>query len=137
MTSETAVAVWSALRVRFSEMAEELTEEQLDFRIGESTVRKLLYHTAEVEYLFADWYLGKPAPENMPEAHTKAELTTLLAASDEHLRQAMNELSDEQWRTPVESKMGAATPLETIGRLMYHAGIHAGQIALMKKQPQA
>lgn len=73
----------------------------------------------------------------MPEAHTKAGLTAFLAASDKHLRQAVNELLDEQWRTPVESKMGTAAPLETIGRLMYHAGIHAGQIALMKKQQQA
>lgn len=134
MTGETAIAIWSALRDRFSKMAEELTEEQLDCGIGESTVRKLLYHTAEVEYLFADWYLGKPAPEKMPAAHTKAELTAFLAASDEHLRQAVSELSEEQWQTSVESKMGSATPLETVGRLMYHAGIHARQIALMKKQ---
>lgn len=134
MSYETVMPVWNALRQRFTKMAEGLTEEQLDLGIGESSIRSLLYHTAEVEYMFADWYLSKPMKEELPKASTLPELLELLKASDENLRHALESLTEEQWHTPVESKMGASTPLEVVGRLMYHAGIHAGQIALMKKQ---
>ena len=134
MSYETVVPVWNALRERFTKMATGLTEEQLDLSIGESSIRGLLYHTAEVEYMFADWYLGQPMEDELPKASTLPELLELLKASDENLKHALKNLTEEQWHTSVESKMGASTPLEVVGRLMYHAGIHAGQIALMKKQ---
>ena len=134
MSYETVVPVWNALRERFTKMAEGLTEEQLDSSIGESSIRSLLYHTAEVEFMFADWYLSKPMPVELPKASTLQELLDLLQVSDDNLKQALRQLTEEQWHVPVESKMGASTPLEVVGRLMYHAGIHAGQIALMKKQ---
>ncbi|PIC86170.1 hypothetical protein CSV72_10170 [Sporosarcina sp. P20a] len=134
MSYETVVPVWNALRERFTKMAAGLTEKQLDLSIGESSIRGLLYHTAEVEYMFADWYLGKPMDGELPKATTLEELVDLLNASDENLKQALQGLTEEQWHVPVESKMGASTPLEVVGRLMYHAGIHSGQIALIKKQ---
>ncbi|AXH98276.1 DinB family protein [Sporosarcina sp. PTS2304] len=134
MSVETVLPIWNALRERFTKMASGLTEEQLDMSIGESSVRSLLYHTAEVEYMFADWYLGKSMPAELPKATTLPELLHILNASDEQLKQALSELTEEQWHIPVESKMGASTPLEVVGRLMYHAGIHSGQIALIKKQ---
>lgn len=134
MSYETVVPVWNALRERFTKMAAGLTEEQLDLSIGESSIRGLLYHTAEVEYMFADWYLGKPMDDELPKATTLEELVDLLNASDKNLKQALQGLTEEQWHVSVESKMGASTPLEVVGRLMYHAGIHAGQIALIKKQ---
>lgn len=134
MSYETVVPVWNALRERFIKMAEGLKEDQLDLGIGVSTIRGLLYHTAEVEYMFADWYLGKSMKDELPKATTLPELLDLLQASNENLKQALQDLTEEQWHIPVESKMGASTPLEVVGRLMYHAGIHAGQIALMKKQ---
>ncbi|WP_177222163.1 hypothetical protein [Paenibacillus sp. UNC496MF] len=28
----------------------------------------------------------------------------------------------------------ASTPLEAVGRLMYHSGMHAGQISMIRKQ---
>ncbi|WP_153730437.1 DinB family protein [Sporosarcina obsidiansis] len=134
MSDETVLAIWNALRERFTKMAAGLAEEDLDLGMGQSSIRSLLYHTAEVEYMFADWYLEKMMPAELSKAKNLPELLDLLAASDENLKQAMEELTIEQWQTPVETKMGVSTPLEAIGRLMYHAGIHAGQIALMKNQ---
>ncbi|MFF2755753.1 DinB family protein [Psychrobacillus sp. NPDC058041] len=62
-----------------------------------------------------------------------AELVELLSASNEHLLEAMSELSEEDWHKNMESPIGASTPLEAVGRLMYHTGIHAGQISLIQK----
>ncbi|WP_251672031.1 MULTISPECIES: DinB family protein [unclassified Sporosarcina] len=134
MTYETVVPMWDALRGRFTKMASGLQEQELKLSIGESSIESLLYHTAEVEYMFADWYLGKPAIAELPKASSLAEILEILEASDANLKAAMKEMTEEQWHTPVESKMGASTPLEAVGRLMYHAGIHAGQIALIRKQ---
>ena len=94
--------------------------------------RGLVTHTAEVEYIFAEWFFNKSKPETAP-----LEATTthgeLLVASNAHLDEAMKELPEDMWQTPVESPMGASTPLEAIGRLMYHAGIHSGEISLIQK----
>ncbi|QTD43187.1 DinB family protein [Sporosarcina sp. Te-1] len=128
------LSMWNALRQRFGKMVEDLTEEQLDWVLGDTTIRFLLHHTAEVEFLFADWFLGKKQPAQLPPFSTRTELLALLRASDQHVKDAIHALPEEKWTEPVESRMGASTPLEAIGRLMYHAGIHAGQIALIKKQ---
>jgi hypothetical protein len=37
----------------------------------------------------------------------------------------------------VESSIGASTPLEAVGRLMYHTGIHSGQISLIQKNARS
>lgn len=136
MTYKTAVTIWNALRQRFTSMAESLSEEDLDLQSGKSSIRSLLHHTAEVEFMFAEWYFGKKKPEDVPATNTLPELLQLLASSNTHLTEAMNQLDESQWNIPVESPMGppASTPLEAIGRLMYHAGIHSGQIALIRKQ---
>ncbi|GKV56497.1 hypothetical protein NCCP2222_24440 [Sporosarcina sp. NCCP-2222] len=128
------LAMWNALRQRFAQMAEGLTEEQLDWALGDTSIRFLLHHTAEVEFLFAEWFLGKKQPAQLPPFSTRTELLALLRASDQHVKDAIHALPEEKWTDPVESRIGASTPLEAIGRLMYHAGIHAGQIALIKKQ---
>lgn len=130
------VTIWSALRQRFTSMAEGLSEEELNLQLGRSSIRSLLHHTAEVEFMFAEWYFGKKKPTQTDAANTLPELLQLLASSNLHLTEAMEQLDESQWNTPVESPMGppASTPLEAIGRLMYHAGIHSGQIALIRKQ---
>ncbi|HEY2493326.1 MAG TPA: DinB family protein [Paenibacillus sp.] len=61
------------------------------------------------------------------------ELVDLLKASNANLIEAMRELPEEAWHQSVESPIGASTPLEAIGRLMYHTGIHSGQISLIQK----
>lgn len=130
---QTVLMMWNTLRGRFMKMVEGLTEEQLDLTLHETSIRSLLTHTAEAEMMFAEWYLGKAQPAVLPKATTLAEIAELLQLSDAHIVEAINALTEEQLHTAVQSKMGASTPVEAISRLLYHAGMHAGQIAFIKK----
>ncbi len=135
MTYQTVVPIWNALRQRFTATATALPEEDLSLSLGKSSIASLLYHTAEVEYMFAEWFFGKAKPETptLESTTTLQQLLDLLTASNDQLDNAMKVLSEQQWTTPVESPMGVSTPLEAVGRLMYHTGIHAGQISLIQK----
>lgn len=61
------------------------------------------------------------------------ELISFLEGSNQFFKTAMQELPDADWNEIKETRMGQFTPFEAIGRLMYHAGIHAGQITDIKK----
>lgn len=90
-------------------------------------------------------FFGKSMPESLQNkqnqgkasgtsSHTSLEeLVAFMEASNEHLIEAMRALPEEAWDQSVESPIGASTPLEAIGRLMYHTGIHSGQISLIQK----
>ncbi|MOA46383.1 DinB superfamily protein [compost metagenome] len=84
--------------------------------------------------MFAEWFFGRPKPQADDVAYTTlSELVDLLTASNENLIAAMQELPEDAWHVSVESAFGTSTPLEAVGRLMYHTGIHAGQISLIQK----
>lgn len=138
MTYSTVYPIWDAIRSRFLKMAEGLPETDLGLQLGQSTIASLLHHTAEVEYMFAEWYFGKEMPVEIPRPDftDKEALVQLLRESNNHLLEAMKALSDEEWHVVREVKFGASTPLEAIGRLMYHTGIHSGQISLIQKNGQ-
>lgn len=150
MTISTVLPLWQEIRGRFYKTAQALPEAVLSLQSGPASIGSLLRHTAEVEYLFTDWFFGRSIP---PEAQlvlsgtgqeqdktnscsNLKELLGFLDASNEHLSEAMQELSEEAWHQPIESPMGASTPLQALGRLMYHTGIHAGQISLIQKVNQ-
>ncbi|WP_318616443.1 DinB family protein [Sporosarcina sp. YIM B06819] len=140
MTYSTVLPIWNAARQRFLKTAQALTAEDLSLRLGQSSIGYLLHHTAEAEYMFAEWFFGKMLPTEgiaKPSLTSIEQLIDLLIASNDHLLSAMEELTEEQWHTSVESRMGQSTPLEAIGRLMYHTGIHAGQISLIQKNGQS
>lgn len=138
MTYSTVLPMWNALRERFQNMAAALPEQELDLQLGTASVGALLHHTAEVEYMFAEWFFDKEMPKELvkPSFTNLEELVELLAASNQHLLEAMESLPEEQWHKTVTSRMGESTPLEAIGRLMYHTGMHAGQISLIRKNSQ-
>lgn len=145
---DTVLPIWSAIQSRFFKTASQLPVEDLALKLGPASIGYMLRHNAEVEYMFTEWYFGKAMPEAIklktnagPAANREEEtdlgvLLRLLGDSNEHLRSAMRDLPEEAWTVPVESPMGgpASTPLEAVGRLMYHTGIHAGQISLIQKQ---
>ncbi|KAA0942106.1 DinB family protein [Sporosarcina sp. ANT_H38] len=135
MTYSTVLPIWNAIRERFLKTAEALPEQDLSLQLGKSTVASLLHHTAEVEFMFAEWFFGRnmPGEKEKPSFTNLEELVKLLRASNEHLIEAMKELPEEDWHKSMESPIGASTPLEAVGRLMYHTGIHAGQISLIQK----
>ncbi|WP_339315968.1 DinB family protein [Paenibacillus sp. FSL R10-2734] len=134
MTITSVLPIWQAVQERFHKMVKALPEEDLNLKLGNSTIGGLISHSAEVEFMFAEWFFGRPKPEGEHAAYTTLnELVDLLAASNENLIAAMRELPEEAWHVNVESKFGTSTPLEAVGRLMYHTGIHAGQISLIQK----
>lgn len=140
MTYSTVLPIWNATRQRFLKTAQALPEQDLRLRLDQSSIGSLLHHTAEAEYMFAEWFFGKSMPVEgvvKPSLESHEELIDLLIASNDHLLAAMTELTDEQWHISVESRMGPSTPLEAIGRLIYHTGIHAGQISLIQKNKQS
>lgn len=140
MTYSTVLPIWNASRQRFLKIAQALPAEDLGLQLGQSSIGSLLHHTAEAEYMFAEWFFGRKMPAEgipKPSLTSHEQLIDLLIASNNHLVAAMEELTEEQWHIRVESRMGPSTPLEAIGRLMYHAGIHAGQISLIQKNGQS
>lgn len=138
MTYSTVLPIWNALRERFQNTVEALPEQDLHLQLGTTTIGSLLHHTAEVEYMFAEWFFDKDMPKEIvkPSFLDLEALVELLSASNTHLLKAMKELPEEEWHKTVMSRMGESTPLEAIGRLMYHTGMHAGQISLIRKNGQ-
>ncbi|WP_199794805.1 DinB family protein [Paenibacillus faecalis] len=145
MTFNTVSHIWNALQDRFHQSVKNLPEKDLPLKLGHASIGYMLRHNAEVEYMFAEWFFNRPMPEGLAivtsRGATKAgddftnleELLSILKASNEHIIQAMQKLPEEKWTEPVKSPMGVSTPLEAVGRLMYHTGMHAGQISLIRK----
>jgi len=146
MSYESVRPVWRAVRDRFQKSMSALKPEELPLKLSNDTssIGFMVRHNAEVEYMFAAWFFQKSAPEgliyqtNGPSSNDTAfsDLTSLIAfseASDQYLSQAMEELPAEAWDQPVTSPMGVCTPREALGRVLYHAGLHAGQISLIRK----
>jgi len=150
-TIVTVLPIWEAIQSRFHKMVKGLPEEDLSLAIGPASIGYMLRHNAEVEYMFAEWFFGRKMPEDLevmtsrgprgggekPVFSNLNELVELLEASNAFLITAMKELQEEKWHEPVESPMGPSAPIEAIGRLMYHTGIHAGQISLIQKNAPA
>lgn len=135
MTYAIVLPMWNAVRDRFLEKVKALSNEDLQLQLGDVTIGDLLYHTGEVEYIFADWYFGKRSEKiTRPSLTNKEELITFLIDSNNFLKDAMKDLPEESWHEMKETRMGPSTPLEIIGRLMYHIGIHAGQITYIQKR---
>ena len=144
MSMETVLPIWQSIQQRFYKLVKAIPESDLTLGLDSVSVVSLIRHTAEAEFIFMEWFFGKSIPEGMKERMSRKpdaaagtesieELLELLSASNQNVIEAMRSLSQEAWHKPVESPMGTSTPLEAIGRLMYHTGIHAGQISLIQK----
>lgn len=134
MTVETVLPMWEAVRSRFTKTVEALAAEEITMKLGETSIGKLVHHTGEVEYMFAEWYFDqKPEEILKPSLENKEELVAYLASANQFLIDAMKNLPEAGWHEARETRMGSSTPLEIIGRLMYHTGIHSGQISDIKK----
>lgn len=144
-TAATILPVWQTIQSRFHKTVKALPEAELPLQLNGSSIGYMLRHNAEVEYMFAEWFFGAPMPEGLVIATSRGaagakveftnleELIALLEASNAHLIEAMRALPEESWNVSIEHPMGASTPLEAVSRLMYHTGIHAGQISLIRK----
>ena len=148
-TFATIMPVWSAIQSRFLNTVKQLTNDELALQMDDTSIGYMLRHNAEVEYMFAAWFFNKPMPEDLvihthrgatrsKETFTKLEeLVSFLEASQTWLIEGMSELPESEWNEMKKCPIGDSTPLEAVGRLMYHTGIHAGQISYIKKQHAA
>lgn len=147
-TGTAMITIWEGVSSRFRHTASKLSDEQLTLKIGSVSIGYMVRHIAEVEYMFANWYFGVSIPSGVtmltsrgPNKGTNDKndygdvksLLSMLEASNEHIKSAISSLSEQAWHTPVDAPMGSSTPVEAIGRLIYHTGIHAGQISLIEK----
>ncbi|SFT26662.1 DinB family protein [Paenibacillus sp. BC26] len=147
MSYEAVGPIWRVVRDRFQKMVQGLKEEELSLAMTaeSSSIGHMIRHNAEVEYMFAEWFFGATVPEGTeyiasgqggaPNEHalTLQELIAFSAAADAFLTEAMKQLGDDAWDTIVESKIGPSSPREALGRAIYHTGLHAGQIGLIRK----
>ena len=135
MTYLTILPVWNGVRERFIKKVNTLTTEDLSLSTGPMTIGELLYHTAEVEFMFVDWFFGVSMPKDVVKTNRDdlEELLRLLHRSNEHLIKAMKECPEKKWHAIISTRIGESTPLEAIGRLIYHTGIHVGQISTIQK----
>ncbi|AZN39077.1 DinB family protein [Paenibacillus albus] len=147
MSYEAVLPIWRVVRDRFQKMVESLKEEELHMAMSpeSATIAHMIRHNAEVEYMFADWFFGRSAPEDItymasgktdsydPEAFTLGAVIAFSAAADTYFTEAMSVLPSDLWDVEITSKIGPSTPREALGRAIYHTGIHAGQIALIRK----
>ncbi|HLR15372.1 MAG TPA: DinB family protein [Bacillota bacterium] len=132
MSIEIVLPMWSALRDRFQDKIKTIPEEELHKSLGDTSIGDLLYHTAEVEYMFAAWFFDWPKETDIIRPETMQGHVQLLHASNEHFIQGMKNLSEENWQLVRSSALGDSTPVEAVGRLMNHAGIHSGQISYIQ-----
>ncbi|WP_442600791.1 DinB family protein [Paenibacillus sp. KN14-4R] len=146
MSFEAVYPVWRTVRDRFQKSMQSIKEEELQLRLSPETlsIGYILRHNAEVEYMFAEWFFNKKAPEDVTYLTTEPdkgghaygnvqELLTFLEAADLYLSSAMKELPEAAWDEPVSSPIGSSTPREALGRVLYHAGLHGGQVSLIRK----
>jgi len=146
MSFSTLEPVLQRARRRYLDVLDGLKEEELTMRLapGSNSIGFLIRHNAEVEYRFCSMYFGRAYPEqvvvstvgDVRDEGTYTNLSALLTFQDEAYRFLVDTLSafpDEDWHKIVEPPIGAMSPLEAVGRLIFHTSYHGGQIGLIRK----
>lgn len=128
------LSMWEMTRGKFTEKVMKLEENELSHEIDGTTIGKLIYHTADVEFIFSDWFFDYQTSEPFPKdiETNKAALVQFLQDANAHFIQAMKQLDESKWNEKVASRMGDTTPAEAVARLIYHTGIHSGQITTIQ-----
>lgn len=148
MDTATIIAMWESMQGRFHKMVKEMPQDALTAAIGPASVGYMIRHSAEVEFVYAEWVFGQQKPADLEyytlrgPSHSTVEFTNvdelvaLLEASNATIIAAMKGLPEEEWTQEVKTPRGTFSRLDAISQLMYHTGIHAGQISLMQKHAQ-
>lgn len=120
-----------------------LTPEVLNNRVhpDSNSVGYLLRHIAEADYFFATSFLNNtetvenkaigPGAKDSNQFTDLNELLAFLEQSGAMFERAIENISD--WDTKIESRMGALSRREGVGRNIAHTAYHAGQISLAIK----
>jgi uncharacterized damage-inducible protein DinB len=138
--------LWIEARTRFTNQLENLSENDLLKKLGESpnSVGFLIRHIGDVELLFAKNVFGdssvKVTAKTVIEKRDTGEWTDLeqlknyVSESFEKLKSIVEQQSDEDWETSISTKeFGTKTKAEAFGRIVSHTAYHAGQLAIINK----
>lgn len=138
--------LWIESRTRFTKQLENLSENNLIKKLGESpnSVGYLIRHIGDVELLFAKNVFGdssvKVTAKTVIDKRDTGEWTDLeqlknyVAESFEKLKSIVEKQSDEDWESTITTKeFGTKTKAEAFGRIVSHTAYHAGQLAIINK----
>lgn len=138
--------LWAEARKRFSNQLENLSETDLQKKLGNSpnSVGFLIRHIGDVELLFAKNVFGdtsvKVSAKTVIEKRDTGEWTNLQELKDyviysfETLKSIVEKQTEADWETQVTTKeFGTKTKAEAFGRIVSHTAYHAGQMAIMLK----
>jgi uncharacterized damage-inducible protein DinB len=138
--------LWLEARTRFSNQFENLTEQDLQKKLGDSpnSVGFLIRHIGEVELLFAKNVFGDSTIKvtaitviNKRDTGEWTELEALksyVTESMEKLKSILQKQTDEDWESSITTKeFGTKTKAEAFGRIVSHTAYHAGQLAIVTK----
>jgi uncharacterized damage-inducible protein DinB len=144
--TEILLELWIEARTRFSNQLENLTESDLQKKLGDSpnSVGFLIRHIGDVELLFAKNVFGdssvKVTAKTVIEKHDTGEWTdyealkNYVAESFEKLKSIVEKQTDADWETQITTKeFGTKTKAEAFGRIVSHTAYHAGQMAIINK----
>jgi len=144
--TEILLELWIESRTRFTNQLENLSENDLRKKLGESpnSVGFLIRHIGEVELLFAKNVFGdssiKVSAETIKAQRDTSEWTDLhalknyVAESYEKLKSIVEKQTEGDWETTIRTKeFGAKTKAEAFGRIVSHTAYHAGQLAIINK----
>lgn len=145
-TYSTLYPVLQRARRRYLDTLEGLAETELPLRLadGSNSIGFLIRHNAEVEYRFCANYFGRELPTgvvisavgNVKDEGNFTDLASLLAFGDQSYQFLLDSLAafpEEKWHDVVDAPIGAMSPLEAVGRLIFHTSYHGGQIGLIRK----
>jgi uncharacterized damage-inducible protein DinB len=144
--TEILLELWIESRTRFTNLLENLTESDLQKKLGDSpnSVGFLIRHIGDVELLFAKNVFGasevKVTAKTVIDKHDTGEWTDLevlknyVSESFEKLKSIVEKQTDTDWETQITTKeFGTKTKAEAFGRIVSHTAYHAGQLAIINK----
>jgi uncharacterized damage-inducible protein DinB len=144
--TQTLLPLWQEARTRFSNQLNQLKAADLKKKLPTSpnSIGFFIRHIGDVELLFAKNVFGAKeihlTAKTVIDQHDTGvwtdlvELKNYVELSFEHLKVIIEEQSDEDWETVIETKeFGAKTKAEALGRIISHTAYHAGQIAMILK----
>jgi uncharacterized damage-inducible protein DinB len=144
--TEILLDLWVESRTRFTNQLENLSENDLKKKLGESpnSVGFLIRHIGDVELLFAknvfDDSSVKVTAKTVIEKRDTGEWTdwealkNYVTESFEKLKSIVEKQTEADWETTITTKeFGTKTKAEAFGRIVSHTSYHAGQLAIINK----
>jgi uncharacterized damage-inducible protein DinB len=144
--TEILLELWIEARTRFTNQLENLSENDLLKKLGESpnSVGFLIRHMGDVELLFAKNVFGdssiKVTAKTVIDKQDTGEWTDLealknyVSESFKKLKSIVETQTENDWETTITTKeFGTKTKAEAFGRIVSHTAYHAGQLAIINK----